>query len=179
MNNGIAINVVFSKDSLSSEDIHILEQELSENGITLNAQQRSLMVNASCDFFVPLIEIVVSDNFLVSIAAAAAWDALKYITRFLYDRWHGKRIEKIYPNKTVEEDPNIQFVIGENHIKLPVNVDQKKFEYATDKFFDYVSTHTYDQATYIFYNEKDGSLITKTEKQTLADEYKEQMDKSQ
>lgn len=182
MDNQITIDLVYNRDSLSDEEITTLEQELADKGIVLLSRQRSRMVCASCDFFVPLIEFVTSPDFIIGltsgIVASIAWDSIKTIAVFLYHKYHNKKIKKLYSNKTVEEDPNIQMGFGDAHFVLPVEVDQEKYEYAVDIFFEYASSHTPDKTTYVWYNEKDGSLITKSEEQTLKDEYKKQMEKS-
>ncbi|WP_407384610.1 hypothetical protein [Ruminococcus sp.] len=182
MDNQIIIDLVYNRDSLSDEEITVLEQELADKGIVLLSRQRSQMTCASCDFFVPFIEFVTSPDFIVGITsgivASIAWDSIKAFAVFLHHKYHDKKIKKIYPNKTVEEVPNIQMGFGDARFVLPMEVEQEKYEYAVDKFFEYASSHTPDKTTYVWYNEKDGSLITKSEEQTLKDGYKKQIEKS-
>ena len=120
------------------------------------------MTCASIDFFVPIILFVTSEAFLVGLASNAAWDVFTTITRFAYNKFHNQKVRKVYSDKTVEETPNIHFDIGNNRFVLPVDIDQEKYEYAVDKFYEYASSHTPNKTTYVWYNKNDGYITTKT-----------------
>lgn len=164
------IELIYGRDALESDDIMELQKELTQRGISFNSRKRSIMTCASIDFFVPIILFVTSEAFLVGLAANAAWDIFKTITRFAYNKFHNQKVRKVYSDKTVEETPNIHFDIGNNRFVLPVDIDQEKYEYAVDKFYEYASSHTPNKTTYVWYNKNDGSITTKTEEQIINEE---------
>lgn len=168
------IELIYEKSALDTNDIQELQELLTDKEVSISSHQRFYMTNASIDFFVPIIQLVASNSFLIGIASNVAWDIFKLIAGFAYTKFHNRKAEKVYSDKTVEETPNIHFAIGENHIVLPVDVNQEKFEYATNKLFEYISTYTPNKTTYVWYNDKDGSLTIKTEEQIINEEIEKQ-----
>ena len=166
------IGLIYGKGALESTDLQELQAALADKNICLISHQQSLIINASIDFFFPFIQFITSNSLVVGLISSAAWDIFKTITKFAYTKFHNRKMHKVYGNKTVEETPNIHFTIGESHLVLPVDVDQDKYEYATNKFFEYVSSHAPNKTTYVWFNEQDGSITTKTEEQIINDEIK-------
>ena len=166
------IELIYEKSTLDTNDIQELQELLTDKDVSLYSHQRFYMTNASIDFFVPIILFVTSEAFLVGLASNAAWDVFKTITRFAYNKFHNQKVRKVYSDKTVEETPNIHFDIGNNRFVLPVDIDQEKYEYAVDKFYEYASSHTPNKTTYVWYNKNDGYITTKTEEQIINDEIK-------
>ena len=173
-NQGQKINLIYEKSTLESTDILELQKKLTERNVRFDFQQRSIMTCASIDFFVPIIQFVTSESFLFGFTASATWDLFKTITGFAYNKFHNRKTCKKYNDKTVKTPPNIHFDIGNTHLVLPVDIDKDKYEYAIDKFFKYVSSHTPNKITYVWYNETDKSLTTKTEEQIINEEIKKQ-----
>ena len=173
-NQGQKIELIYERDTLENTDILELQKELTERNIHFDSQQRSIMTCASIDFFMPVIQFVTSESFLFGFTASAAWDLFKTITRFAYNKFHNHKTHKRYNGKTVDTPTNIHFDIGNTHLVLPVDTDKDKYEYAVDKFFKYVSSHTPNKTTYVWYNETDKSLTTKTEEQIINEEIKKQ-----
>lgn len=79
-----------------------------------------------------------------------------------------------------QESTNIHFVVGNNHIVLPIDVDKEKFEYVVDQFMLATARCTPIEPTYTFYSEKDDAVLSKTETEIIQEEYeKQQKEKNQ
>ena len=175
------IAIVYCKNSLNREELISIENELAKCDMMLVANERSPYINASIDFFVPLVQILLSPDMVNAVCQGlltnAAWDAIKAVLIHIFRKFRNKPVFKLQGENVTEEIPNIHFVIGNNVLALPMNVDEEKFKYAVDKFMDISASSTPEKVTYTFYSDEENAVMQKTEDDIIQEEYKKWLEK--
>ncbi len=170
---GQVVALVYIEKAFSGQEIDDLKKELSKNGISLITRERSSMINASLDIFVPVIEILLSPEILGSIALGilgnALYDLLKGTIVKIFSMCKKKKISKIQAHHIITEQlPNVQLRIGGNSLIFPLQVDEEEFKYVVDRFFEISQHQVSDERSFTFL--ENGQLVTKTESQIIQEE---------
>lgn len=176
------IGIVYYKNSFEAFELAEIENEMAGYGIKLMAHERSPHINASIDFFVPFLQILISPDMVLALSRGlltnAAYDGIKVLLKRIYSKFHNKPVLKIQGGSITEETANIHFVIGHNHLVLPVDIDRGKFEYVVDRFMDIAAAPALVEATYTFFSEKDDQILVKTENEIIREEYEKQQERN-
>ena len=169
------IGIVYYKNCFEGAELTELETEMAAYGLKLMPYERSSYICASIDFFVPFLQILLSPDMVKALSQGlltnAVSDGIKVLLKRIYNKFHKKPAFKIQGGNISEESANIHFVVGNNHLVLPVDVDKEKFEYAVDKFMVAATDSAPTEITYIFFSEKDNTILSKTENAIIQEEY--------
>lgn len=169
------IVMVYYEGSFEESELNLLEDAAAQYDMTILTHQRSPYVQASIDFFFPFLEIFLSPEIVGEICRNAVtngtYDAIKLVLSQICKKFHKHPIYKVQRNGIKEETPNIQFRMGNNCLVLPIDVDDEKFQYVVDKFFEHSSQTMPDVVTYSIYCEEENSLVRKTENEIIAEEF--------
>ena len=158
-----AIGIEYLKNALATNEITELERDLNRYGIKLQTHSNDPRFIMGIEDLFPQIQIFLSPDIVqticLGIASGALWDGIKFLFNSL------RKIVKNKPSVHVsngkldtETTPNMHVNIGKNHIVLPTDIDDEKFEYFVDKMFESINQDTITEEKYVFYN---------AEKQTL------------
>ena len=169
------IGIIYIKNTFEQCELDEATTELEKYGLKLIAHERSPYINASIDFFFPFLQILVSPEivsaFSQGLLTNAMYEGIKALLKRIYRKFHEKPVSKIQGGKIIQESANIHFVVGNNHIVLPVDVDMDKFEYVVDQFMLVTTQHIPTKTTYTFYSDKDNVVLSKTEIEIIQEEY--------
>jgi len=172
------IGIVYYNNSFEVLELAEIEKEMTSYGLKLMAYERSPYINASIDFFIPFIQILISPDMVQALSQGlltnAAYDGISALLKRIYGKFHKKPIFKIQNGNVTEEPANIHFIVGNNHLVLPVDVDMEKFEYVVDKFMSTDATSAPRETTYTFFSENDNVVLSKTENEIIWEEYEKQ-----
>lgn len=105
----------------------------------------------------------------------ASYDAIVGLLKHIYQKFHKRPIYKIQGGAAEEQPANIQFIVGNNLLVLPVDVDNEKFQYTVDRFMELAMSSIPSETTYTFYSEEENSVLRKTEDEIIRDEYEKQL----
>ncbi len=158
-----AIGIEYLQNTLTTNEITDLESDLNRYGIQLQTHSNAPRFIMGIEDLFPQIQIFLSPDIVETIcsgiASGALWDGIK----FLFDS-----LRKIVKKKTfahvsngkfdTKTTPNIHVDIGKNHIVLPTDIDDEKFEYFVDKMFESINQDTITEEKYVFYNAEDQTL---------------------
>lgn len=165
------IGIIYCKDSFTDSELKTLVNELMAHGLRLAAKERSPYINASIDFFIPFLQIILSPEMVSALSqgllTSAAYDAIKILLVFIRKKFHNHPICKIQGGQVTEETANIHFVVGNNKLILPVDVDDKKYQYAVDKFMEFAANTRPEKTIYSFYSEERDQIVLKTEEEII------------
>lgn len=182
MDNKPNIVIIYDEGAFTEEERGQFLQAFSNDVLSAQMHTRSPYVNASLDFFVPTVEILLSPEIIQAIycnlAAAAIITSLKVMLKLVWKQFHKKPFYKVTNHKITESDPNIQFSVGKNIMVLPVDVDQEKYEYAVDRFFEIASKGEPCEPVYTYYIEAMNDVESKTENQIIAEEVRKGLERS-
>ena len=165
------IGIVYIKNTFEPCELNEVTTELEEYGLKLMTHEKSPYINASIDFFVPFLQILVSPEivsaFSQGLLNSATYDGIKALFKRIYRKFHAKSVSKIQNGNIIEESANIHFVVGNNHIVV-------------DRFMLAATQCMPIEPTYTFYSEKDDAVLSKTETEIIQEEYeKQQKEKNQ
>ena len=171
-----AIGIMFCKGFLDGGDLTTLTHKLDASEIDLVSREQSPYINVSLDFFIPFVQIMLSPEmvsaFYQGLLTNAVSDTIKWILSYIYKKFHKQTIYKLQNGEMIEQTANIHFVIGNNRFILPIEVDDKKYQYAVDKFMELAAKSSPTETTYTLYSEKDNSVLIKTENEIIREECK-------
>lgn len=171
------------KGCFQDYEIEKAESEMETYDLDLKIYQDAehRFCNASIDLFVPIMQILLSPDFLVAleqgIVTNAAYDGVKHLLNSVRKMFCKRNVYKIESNSVRTEEPNIQFVIGDKHLILPVDVDDNKFEYAVDAFMDRAFEADNCEPTYVFYQDDESELKERTRSDIIREEIEKHISK--
>lgn len=169
------IGLIYYESGFENDDIMFLTRELATYGINLEAKQSGKFIINSLDAFFPFIQVVFSPEmvsaFQQGLLTNAFYDGVKILLGYIYQRYFNHPIFIIQGKKIKKELANIHFVIGHNRLVLPMDVDDKKYQYAVDKFMEYAASSLPSETTYAFYSKKDNCIVRKTDSEIIVEEY--------
>lgn len=171
------------KGCFRDPEIEKAESEMKTYDLKLKIYQdpEYRFCNASIDLFVPIMQILLSPEFLFAlgqgIVTNAAYDGVKHLLNSVRKMFCKHNVYKIESNSIRTEEANIQFIIGDKHLILPVDVDDNKFEYAVDAFMAKAFEADNCEPTYVFYQDDNGELKEKTESEIIREEIEKHISK--
>ncbi|MBD5160790.1 MAG: hypothetical protein HDT14_01965 [Oscillibacter sp.] len=169
------IGIIYLKDSFNDSELETLVNELAAHNLRLAAKERSPYINASIDIFVPFLQIMLSPEMVAALSQGlltnATYDAIKMLLAFVRKKFHHHPICIIQSGKVTEETANIHFVVGNNLLILPIDVDDKKYQYTVDRFLELSASTSPEKTIYSFYSEEKDQIIRKTEEEIIREEY--------
>ena len=112
------------------------------------------------------------------LASSACYDGIIYLCRLIWKRFHHHPFYKIQDGKIEKSPANIQFVIDNNRLILPVDVDKDKYEYAVDRFMEKAFASNPDERTFFYYSDDQQTILCKTESRIIKDEIEKRQNKS-
>lgn len=172
------IVIVYYKNSFEASELAEIKNELAKHELQIVSHERSPYINASIDFFVPFVQILLSPDMISALYQGlltnAAWDGIKTLLTYIFRKFRKKPVNKLQGGAITEGSANIHFVVGNNVLALPMNVDEEKFEYAVDKFMDASVTSNPTEVTYTFCADNGNIVFHKTEREIIQEEYEKQ-----
>lgn len=175
------IGIIYYEKSFDPSELIEIEEDLSKCGLKFSPHERSPYINASIDFFVPLVQILLSPDMVNAVCQGlltnATWGAIKALLIHIFRKFRNKPVFKLQGGNVTEEIPNIHFVIGNNVLALPMNVDEEKFKYVVDKFMDISASSVPEKVTYTLYSDEENAVMQKTEDDIIQEEYKKWLEK--
>lgn len=171
------IGIIYFKDSFSDSELKTLINELAAYDLRLAAKERSPYINASVDVFVPFLQIMLSPEMVSALSQGlltnATYDAIKMLLVLIRKKFYHRPIHVIQGGKVTEETANIHFVVGKNMLILPVDVDDKKYQYAVDKFMELAASTLPEKPIYSFYSAENDQIVQKTEEEIIKSAYEQ------
>ena len=177
----LRFGIIYGEKTFATNELNELRESLKVYGVELLSQETSPYTNACLDLLSPLVLFATDPNFIQTlisnVVSSGGYDAIKLVAKFLYSKFHNRHMTKIQGGKITEETANVQLAIGNNRMVLPVDIDQDKYEYAVDKFFEtvkFLEEEKTQEQVYYMYSESGERLIAKTERQIIAEAYERQ-----
>lgn len=174
MKNKSCLSIVYEESSFDRNELQEIENDLNACGVELTARERGWRINASLDFFVPIVEFIFSPDFLIEMCENLAVSGVIQIISRLYKKFHHHPIKKIQSGQIVDVSPNVHFRIGNDALVLPVDAEYSKYVFAINKFTEIALKSRSTENTYVFFEEDSKRLIAKTERQIIDEECKRQ-----
>lgn len=146
---------IFKKDEFNE-----IENEVSEYGLKVKIDEYPMCGKGGIDLLSPILEIISSSDICQEIIDGLAIEGIKLLLIKIFKKFHKK--SKKQGESALERMPDIQFVSGQNRFVLPKDVDQEKFEYVVDKFFECVEKSSANITVYYCFDSKNDVIIKKT-----------------
>lgn len=174
MENNYCVGLEYFNGALDDNDVSIIANELKRYEIEL--LPRAFLCNASIDFLVPLVNIILTEPCVSAIAtgvfANMTWDGIKKLIMLVHDKLQLKHKEKTNMKNAVDKNQSIHITVGDNSLVLPTELDEKTLESITEKFLTCVKPQKIHERTFMFYSKKTGNLLIKTESEIIYEEIK-------
>ena len=172
------ISLDYLQGLLSKEDLKKLEDELNNNGFSLSSQETQPRYIAGVEDFFPQIQVFLSPDLLrnlyLGLVTNAFYDGIKYFLVLLRQMIQKKKISKIQSGNVINNiTPVMHFNIGQMHVILPMEIEDKKFEYFVDKAFETANANDAAKETYFSYCEKTGEVQNHTRYELIQKTYQE------
>ena len=90
---------------------------------------------------------------------------------FIRNKFYHHPICKIQGGKVTEETANIHFVVGNNLLVLPIDIDDEKYQYTVDKFMELAASTLPERPIYSFYSEEMDQFVQKTQEEIIKSKY--------
>lgn len=103
--------------------------------------------------------------------SSATYDAIKMLLAFIRNKFYHHPICKIQGGKVTEETANIHFVVGNNLLVLPIDIDDEKYQYTVDKFMELAASTLPERPIYSFYSEEMDQFVQKTQEEIIKSKY--------
>ena len=171
------IGIIYGKGSFKDSELEALANEFAAYGLRLAAEERSPFINAAVDFFIPFLQIMLSPEMVSALSqgllSCATYDAIKMLLASIRNKFYHHPICKIQGGKVTEETANIHFVVGNNLLVLPIDIDDEKYQYTVDKFMELAASTLPERPIYSFYSEEMDQFLQKTQEEIIKSEYEQ------
>ena len=171
------IGIIYGKGSFKDSELEALANEFAAYGLRLAAKERSPFINAAVDFFIPFLQIMLSPEMVSALSqgllSCATYDAIKMLLASIRNKFYHHPICKIQGGKITEVTANIHFVVGNNLLVLPIDIDDKKYQYTVDKFMELAASTLPERPIYSFYSEEMDQFLQKTQEEIIKSEYEQ------
>ena len=171
------IGIIYGKGSFKDSELEALANEFAAYGLRLAAEERSPFINAAVDFFIPFLQIMLSPEMVSALSqgllSCATYDAIKMLLASIRNKFYHHPICKIQGGKITKVTANIHFVVGNNLLVLPIDIDDKKYQYTVDKFMELAASTQPQKPTYSFYSEEMDQFLQKTQEEIIKSEYEQ------
>ena len=173
-----AIGIEYLQNALTTNEITELESNLNRYGIKLQTHSNAPQFIMGIEDLFPQIQIFLSPDIVETICSGivsgALWDGIKFLFNSLRKIVKKKPFTHVSNGKfDTEATPNIHVNIGKNHIVLPTDIDDEKFEYFVDKMFETISQDTITEEKYAFYDAEKQTLEYYSRQEVAMKSYKE------
>lgn len=157
------IGLKYHQNIFEAEEIRDLEKDLNQYGIELQTQSNAIQYIMGIEDLFPQIQVFLSPQIVQSIGfgilSSAIWDGVKLFLCSLRKKMMKKPFACILKGEIdTNATPNIYVNIGKSHIVLPMDIDDKKFEYFVDKMFESINHDIVTEEKYVFYNAENQTL---------------------
>lgn len=157
------IGLKYHQNIFEVEEIRDLEKDLNQYGIELQTQSNAIQYIMGIEDLFPQIQVFLSPQIVQSIGfgilSGAIWDGVKLFLCSLRKKIMKKPFACISKGEIdTNATPNIHVNIGKSHIVLPMDIDDKKFEYFVDKMFESINHDIVTEEKYVFYNAENQTL---------------------
>lgn len=157
------IGLKYHQNIFEAEEIRDLEKDLNQYGIELQTQSNAIQYIMGIEDLFPQIQVFLSPQIVQSIGfgilSGAIWDGVKLFLCSLRKKMMKKPFACILKGEIdTNATPNIYVNIGKSHIVLPMDIDDKKFEYFVDKMFESINHDIVTEEKYVFYNAENQTL---------------------
>lgn len=151
------IGLKYHQNIFEAEEIRDLEKDLNQYGIELQTQSNAIKYIMGIEDLFPQIQVFLSPQIVQSIGfgilSGAIWDGVKLFLCSLRKKMMKKPFARISKGEIdTNATPNIHVNIGKSHIVLPMDIDDKKFEYFVDKMFESINHDIVTEEKYAFYD---------------------------
>lgn len=174
----IALGIDYLEGTFNKEDLDDIENYLNKKSISLYASSHHPKQIMGIEDLFPQIGIMLSPdivhNICMNLLSCALYDAIKQTLCYIWKKIKLKKITKIKGSEIISNvTPNAHFIVGRKHIVLPTDIDEEKFKYFVDKFFESIDTDSIMKETYTYYNSTTNSPVTYTKDQIAQKGYLE------
>ena len=151
------IGLEYQQNAFETTELKELENGLSDCNISLKAHVNTPKYIMGIEDLFPQIQVFLSSDIVqticLGIASSALWDGIKFFFCSLRKMVKKKSFTHVSNVKfDTNATPNIHVNIGKSHIVLPMDIDDKKFEYFVDKMFESIDQDTITEEKYAFYD---------------------------
>lgn len=173
------IGLEYLENTFESDEIKELESGLNMLGIDLKVRSNPPKPIMGIENLFPQIQILLSSNIVqeicLGVVTGAIWDGIKLFFKSLRKMVKKKPFTRVSNGKAdTKATPNIYVNIGKSHIVLPMDIDDKKFEYFVDKMFETINQDTTTEEKYAFYDSKNETLEYYSRHEIATKLYKQQ-----
>ncbi len=170
MNNSLIIT--YQKGIFNNADIKELECSLENAEIKLIAYEHPPRIINGIEELIPLIMFGLSPDIanaiMLGVATNFVYDAVKQFLMAVYQKLTYKKLFKMSNGKIKENNKNpIQFIIGKNRVILPTDIDEEKYKYFVDNFFEMIDKDKFQEEYFCYYNEKSCTFMYYTEEEVI------------
>ena len=172
------IGLEYQKNAFETEELKELENGLSDCGISLKTHVNTPKYIMGIEELFPQIQVFLSPDIVqticLGIASGALWDGIKYFLSSLRKMVKKKPFTYVSNGKVdTNATPNIHVNIGKSHVVLPMDIDDKKFEYFVDKMFESINQDTITEEKYAFYDAEKETLEYYSRREVAMKSYKQ------
>ena len=161
------VGVVYRLSVLQDEEIADLKEQFNASGISFDASENDSMVVASLSFFVPLVEIILSPEFLqqvaIGILSSMAYEGMKLGVLKIWRDVTAKRANTRKNHQHPEEGSRIHFVGNGFSAVFPDTTDERIVCRFIDKAFDYLSHNNTNTKEYLVFENREICRYTERE----------------
>ena len=151
----------YLKNSFTSEDIDEFQNISAKYGFSLFAHEHKPQFINGPEIWFPQIAVILSHEVMQSIVCGLATNALYDWVKVLLlsiqiklkANLKNRPFYHVSNGEMKETTPSVHIVIEQNHIDLPVDMDQEKFEYCIDKAMETVKQLNECKKTYCIWDE--------------------------
>ena len=164
------VGIIFYEGLFNGEEIESVKTQFDSVGLSFGAATKKAVTMACIDFFVPLVQIVLSQEFLQQLAGDiitnAAYDIVKNCCLKVWRSIISKKPKKITEDKITEYENCIQLSGNGFNAVFPQTTDETIIIHYIDKSFEYLSHNSTKQREFLVLDEK-GDLRRFTEREVI------------
>ncbi len=164
------VGIIFYEGLFSDEDLESVKIQFDSAGLSFGAGTKKTVTMACLDFFVPLVQIILSQEFLQQLASGiitnAAYDIVKNCCLKV---WYGiisRKSKKMTGNRITEYENCIHLSGNGFNAVFPQTTDETIIIHFIDKFFYYISHNSTEQREFLVPNKR-GDLRRFTEHELI------------
>lgn len=175
----LTMKIDYLEGVFDAEALKDIQTDLQKAEICLDARPHHPRSIAGIEELFPQVSIVLSSpdifqQIFVGIISSVMYDAIKNSLFRIWQKLKLSKITKIQNGKITENTtPVAHFTIGQSHAILPFDIDDEKFKYFVDKFFETTNVGAVTEELYFYYNKETNGIITYTKDQIAQKSYLE------
>jgi hypothetical protein len=173
-----SISIDYLEGSFSESELNELKEILESSQFSLTTSSHEPINIGGIEELFPQIKMLVSPDIvnaiILGLVTSGAYDTLKTTLMFIYHKIRAKQFWKISPSKKMKSIPTVHFIMDSTHVILPMELDNEKFEYFVDSFFESLDKKELSTCRYIRYAEDTRELEYLSESQMAEKLFKEE-----